>query len=348
VQTSERQLRLLVDSFPGMISVANADGWHEYANQRVLDFLGQESIGTTGWADYLHPDDTAAVVAEWFRCTSSGQPLDITYRLRRFDGVYRWIHARAEPLFDEHGKVMRWYALLVDVDDRRNAEDALRASQAELAHVTRVMTMGELVASIAHEVSQPLTVVVNNANACLELLPRGSARLEEVREALAEIIDDADRASTVITRVRQLATKAPSERALLNVRDLVADILALARHESVTRRVTIRTELSDDLPLVMADRVQLQQVLLNLMVNGMDAMGTVEESKRLLTIRVRRETRDGIPEAVVSVQDAGIGFTKEQMSRLFDAFYTTKAHGMGMGLAISRSIITAHWGQTLG
>jgi signal transduction histidine kinase len=205
--------------------------------------------------------------------------------------------------------------------------------------------MGELTASIAHEVNQPLTAVVNNANACLNLLPDGAPHLAEVRAALTEIVDDADRASAVITRVRQLAKKAPSERSLLDLKDVIMDVLALARHECATRRVIIRTELHDELPRVSGDRVQLQQVLLNLVVNGMDAMNTVEESKRVLIICTSHETGDGRREAQVSVRDAGTGFKAGEMDRIFEAFYTTKPQGMGMGLAISRSIIEAHGGR---
>jgi signal transduction histidine kinase len=240
--------------------------------------------------------------------------------------------------------------------EREQAEEALRQAQADLAHVSRVTTMGELTASIAHEANQPLTAVVNNANACLSLLdsapkrpgeggPSGAPNLEEVREALGEIIDDAHRAGAVILRVRQLAKRAAVERSLLGLRDIVKDVLALARHESFARGVSIRTELLEYLPPVMGDRVQLQQVLLNLIVNGMDAMNTVEESQRVLTICGRRETRDGKSEALLSVQDAGTGLKPEEMDRLFEAFYTTKPEGMGMGLAISRSIIEAHGGR---
>jgi signal transduction histidine kinase len=229
--------------------------------------------------------------------------------------------------------------------EREQAEEALRQAQADLAHVSRVTTMGELTASIAHEVNQPLTAVVNNANACLGLLPDSLADLQEVRDALAEIVDDTNRASAVIARVRQLAKKAPSERILMDLREVITDILGLARYESATRRVTIRTELPKELPRVSGDRVQLQQVLLNLVVNGMDAMNTVEESKRVLIICARHETRDRRTEALVSVQDSGAGFKPREMDRLFDAFYTTKPQGMGMGLAISRSIIEAHGGR---
>ncbi len=159
--------------------------------------------------------------------------------------------------------------------------------------MSRVTTVGELTASIAHEVNQPLASVINNANACLSLLPKGTRQFQEVREALAEIIQGADQASAVVTRVRQLMKKAPSERSVLNLRDVVADVLALARHETTARHVAIRTELADDLRPVMGDRVQLQQVLLNLVVNGMDAMNATVGSKRVLTIFGRRELEQG-------------------------------------------------------
>jgi signal transduction histidine kinase len=211
--------------------------------------------------------------------------------------------------------------------------------------MTRLTTMGELSASIAHEVNQPLTAVVNNANACISLLAGGAENSEEIREALTEIVDDADRASAVIQRVRQLVKRTPTERSLLDLRSVVKDVLALARYESAARAVKIRPDLPNDLPPISGDRVQIQQVLLNLVVNGMDAMNTVEESKRILIICGRRETRDGRPEVLLSVQDAGTGLNPEEVDRLFEAFYTTKPEGMGMGLAISRSIIEAHGGR---
>jgi PAS domain S-box-containing protein len=229
--------------------------------------------------------------------------------------------------------------------ERDRIHDSLRKAQANLAHVTRVTTMGELTASIAHEVNQPLTAVINNANACLGLLPDGSANLQEVREALTEIVDDADRASAVIARIRQLARKAPHEKTSLDLKDVITDVLALARYESATRQIAIRTELAAELPRILGDRVQLQQVLLNLVVNGMDAMSTIEQSQRVLTISGHHEIREGVPGALLSVQDAGIGFKAAEMARLFEAFYTTKPQGMGMGLAISRSIIEAHGGR---
>ena len=246
--------------------------------------------------------------------------------------------------------------LQTNIEDLNRTQHELHKAQAELAHMTRLTTMGELTASIAHEVNQPLTAVVNNANACISLLepapshsgeggPHGASNLEDIREALGEIRDDAERASAVVGRVRRLAKRAPVEKSLLDLKDVVKDVLALARYESVARRVTIRTDLSQELPRVSGDRVQLQQVLLNLLMNGMDAMNSIPEEKRFLLVLGKHDATAGTPAALLCVQDAGIGLKAEEMDRLFEAFYTTKPHGMGMGLAISRSIIEAHGGR---
>ena len=237
---------------------------------------------------------------------------------------------------------------VVDLSERKRAEEALHQAQAALAHVTRVTTLGELTASIAHEVNQPLAAIVNNASACLALLSHERADVEELRAALADINKDADRASVVIERVRAMAKRSAPDQIPVRLTDLVHEIVALTRAESATRRVAIRTDVPADLPLVLGDRVQLQQVLLNLVVNAMDAMSTADEGDRSLDIRGRLESLDGSPAVTISVEDRGIGLPPEELDRLFEAFYTTKPHGMGLGLAISRSIIEAHSGRLWG
>jgi FixJ family two-component response regulator/signal transduction histidine kinase len=271
-----------------------------------------------------------------------------TYRTASADGSVRYIAASGKPVFDAYGRFLGYRGVSSDVTAAVRAEQfekALHQAQAELTHVTRMTTLGEVTASFAHEVNQPLAAIVNNANACLGLLARGPRELDEVRDALGDIVSDAERASGIIQRVRALATRSPSERLPLRLENVVADVVALARTESAARRVTIRTQVPADLPVVTGDRVQLQQVLLNLLVNGMDAMDTVAAERRLLVIRGRADMQDGKPSARISVQDHGTGLKTAQRDRLFEAFYTTKPHGMGMGLAISRSIIEMHGGR---
>jgi PAS domain S-box-containing protein len=245
---------------------------------------------------------------------------------------------------DEHGQPIATLEINNDVTERKRAEDALRNAEAELARVARVTTLGEVTASFAHEVNQPLAAIVNNANACLGMLPDDRPDLLEMRDALGEIVSEGERAAAVIQRVRALATKTPAEKTPLRLQDVVEEVMGLAGTESCSRRVTIRNEVPD-LPPVVGDRVQLQQVLLNLVVNGMDAMTAVREDARLLVIGGRYDVQNGHPAATISVRDHGVGLGTVELERLFDAFYTTKPHGMGMGLAISRSIIESHGGR---
>jgi C4-dicarboxylate-specific signal transduction histidine kinase len=221
----------------------------------------------------------------------------------------------------------------------------LQKAQAELAHVTRVTTLGELAASIAHEVNQPLGAISNNVNACLRFLAAGPENLHEVKGALSDIVSGVDRANSIILRMRALAKKVPPEMTRLHLEEVVTDVLSLIHHELTRHDVTIHTELPKDLPPVPGDRVQLQQVLLNLVMNGVEAMNEVAEGERKISIRARRHEDNGGPAVLVSVQDTGAGLKPAEVDRLFEAFYTTKAHGLGMGLAISRSIIEAHGGR---
>jgi C4-dicarboxylate-specific signal transduction histidine kinase len=232
-----------------------------------------------------------------------------------------------------------------DLTERVLAAEALREVQARLEHVTRVTTLGEVTASLGHELNQPLAAIANNANACLALLPADFSDPDDLRGALADIVSDADRASAIIERVRALAKPSLPERVPVRLRDVVDDVLALVAADSNARRVALRSDIPAELPVVVGDRVQLQQVLLNLIVNGMDAMSTVKASARRIEIRGQPDVQEGHPAVRISVQDRGIGLPPEQADRFFEAFYTTKPHGMGLGLKISRSIIEAHGGQ---
>ncbi len=233
-------------------------------------------------------------------------------------------------------------ALIASLSEQKRAEEALREAQADLAHVTRVTTLGEIAASIAHEVNQPLAAVVANAEACLRWLDRGTPDLDAARRSVEWIIDDGNRAGEVIRRVRALANKSDVEKAPLDINDVVKEVIALVQGELVSHRVSLRMEFANALPVVPADRVELQQVVINLVMNGIEAMQSVTDRPRELLIR---SLQDETQQVLVSVTDCGVGISAENADRLFNAFFTTKTNGMGMGLSICRSIIEAHGGR---
>jgi PAS domain S-box-containing protein len=230
------------------------------------------------------------------------------------------------------------------ITSRKRTEEKLHQTQAELAHVTRASTMGELAASIAHEINQPLGAIVNNSNVCLQLVGATGSE-ERKREALLDIVNDANRASAIIARIRALTKGSAPETIPLGLKDVVADVLVLAQRELLENRIFVKTELAKDLPLISGDRVQLQQVLLNLVMNAIEAMSAVAANRRFLTVRAKRDELEGEPVVLISVQDSGTGLRPEDMHRLFQPFHSTKPHGMGMGLRIARSIVEGFGGR---
>jgi PAS domain S-box-containing protein len=243
---------------------------------------------------------------------------------------------------DERGAAAAILEINRDITERKRAEEALRKARTELAHVTRVMTMGELTASIAHEINQPLSGIVTNASACRRWLAGATPNLDEARDAVGRILRDGNRASDVITRIRALVRKADEEKAQLDMNHAIQEVAALAQGEVGRNRVALRMELAADVPPVLGDRVQLQQVILNLVMNGVEAMASVADRPRELLIYSRQHESDKV---LVAVQDSGIGIDRQNLEKVFNAFYTTKSQGMGMGLAISRSIVENHGGQ---
>jgi two-component system, LuxR family, sensor kinase FixL len=260
----------------------------------------------------------------------------------RRDGTQVVVASRWALQLDERAKPVAVLETNNDITERKRAEEALHKAQGELAHVTRVATLGEMTASISHEVNQPLAAVVTNANACLRWLARQSPDLDEARAAVGRIIRDGSRASEVIGRIRALVKKSPPRQDWLSINDIILEVIALARSEMHKNRVSLQTQLSDRLPLVLADRIQLQQVVLNLIINGIEAMNGIGERGRELRVSTERDGSNGV---ITAVRDSGVGLNPESLEHLFDPFYTTKPDGMGMGLAISRSIIEAHGGR---
>ena len=242
--------------------------------------------------------------------------------------------------FEEGGN--QGVAFVLDLTERKRVEGALRDAQANLAHVVRRTTLGELTASIAHEVNQPLTAVVSNAEACLRWLDRRPPDLDAVRRSVNWVIDDGNRASEVIRRVRALANKTEIEKVPLDVNDVVREVIVLVQRELTSHQVLLRMELAPTLPTILGDRVQLQQVMINLVMNGVEAMQPVTDRPRELAIRSRQ---DETQQVLVSVTDCGVGISVEDANQLFTPFFTTKSSGMGMGLPICRSIVEAHGGR---
>jgi NO-binding membrane sensor protein with MHYT domain len=230
-------------------------------------------------------------------------------------------------------------ALIASLAEQKRAEEALRGARADLARANRVTTLGELAASIAHEINQPLGAVVNNASACLRWL--AAQNTEEARQSATLVIADGHRAAEILRRIRNLVKKVPTQKDWIDINDTIRDVIALARSEAQGNRVSLQTQLADDLPLILGDRIELQQVILNLMMNAMEAMGGDGEGPRELWVSSKAES----PEVLIAVRDSGPGLDPQSGGRLFDAFYTTKPHGLGMGLAISRSIVESHGGR---
>ncbi len=344
VLASQRSLRLTIDTMPVLSWTALPDGTAEFFNKRWLDYTGlslEEAQGQ-GWAQAFHPDDLNRVNDYWRSHILSGEPGEVEARLRRFDGSYRWFLLRGNPLRDESGAIVKWYGTNTDIDDRKRAEEELTRARAELAHVARVTSLGVLTASIAHEVNQPLSGIVMNAGTCLRMLDSDPANIEGAREAARRMIRDGNRASEVVTRLRALFKGKEVVSEWVNLNDAAQEVIALSLSELESKRIIVRHEFAENLPAVKGDRIQLQQVIQNLLRNAADALSSIEDRPRQLLIRTERD--DGTNVQLI-VQDAGIGIDPEAADRLFDPFYTTKEDGTGIGLSVSRSIVEAHRGR---
>jgi PAS domain S-box-containing protein len=351
VKRSEASLQRVLDTIPVIAWCNLPDGPNEFLNQRWRDYTGmtlEESLGW-GWQAAFHPEDLPPLLQRWSQMIVSGKPEEISARIRRHDGAYRWFLIRAEPFFNEANEITRWYGTSTDIDDRKRAEEALLASerelsqiQAELANVTRVTSLGVLTASIAHEVNQPLSGIITNAGTCLRMLTAQPPDIDGALETVRRTIRDGERAANVIARLRRLYIRKDLQLAPLDLNDTIREVVSLSLGELQRNRVILRQELADDLPTVAGDRIQLQQVILNLLRNASDAMYAVEDRPRELLIRTEPDDDGSVR---LSVCDAGVGLTPQAIHKVFEPFYTTKSDGMGIGLSVSRSIIEAHRGR---
>jgi len=266
----------------------------------------------------------------------------VEYRVLRPNGEQRIVHSQGDLMKDAAGGPRRIFGTVQDITERKRAEDELRDAQMELAHVNRIAIMGQISASIAHEINQPVAAVLISAETGLRWLSRAEPDMAEAREALIRIVRDARRAGEIITRIRALTKRAVPQKDLLDLNEIIQEVIALTRSEIQRNGVSLRTQLAKSLPLVQGDRIQLQQVILNFFVNAMEAMSEVSEESRELHINTEEDGSDGV---LLAVRDSGPGVPPEGAERLFEAFYTTKPAGMGMGLSICRSIVEAHGGR---
>jgi PAS domain S-box-containing protein len=346
---ARHELQLMIDTIPVLVLRHRADGIIDYVNEVGRVYSGLTATKWTSRTSIItHPDDVPQLEAAWDVALRTGEPFESEVRLRRADGEYRWFVTRRVPL-RRGGEVIAWYAATYDIEGRKRAESELIASerrfreaQMELAHASRVVTMGQFTASIAHEVNQPLAAALTNAETALRWLARQPPDLEQTRQSIERIVSDGKRAVAIVSRIRDFSKKAPVRKESLEVNEAILEIMRLTRSAMSDNGVLVKKQLSESLPRILGDKVQLQQVILNLIMNAIEAMGEVREGPRELQISTSEAESGSV---LVAVGDSGPGLPGASPERLFDAFYTTKASGLGIGLSICRSIVEAHGGR---
>jgi PAS domain S-box-containing protein len=323
----------------GWDAAADTVFWSE-ESFRIFGYDGDITPSIETILQRIHPDDVAAVRLAMERATRDKTDFDVEHRLLMPDGSVKYLHVLARLVLDEPG-VLQFAGAIMDVTAARHAEERWQRAQSELAAITRISALGQMAASIAHEINQPLTAIVTSGQACLRWLNREIPQIDAASAAVRRIIGDGQRASEVVQSIRALVRKTGQQMTELNLNGAVEDIIPLVRREILDNHVSLRVELAPDLPVVDGDRVQLQQVIINFVINGVQSMAGITDRARQLVIRTQTDEQGDV---LLAVQDAGAGIAPDNEPRLFEAFFTTKSDGMGMGLAICRSIIEAHGG----
>jgi len=344
LRESEARYRALVMAGANMVWQADAKGEGFLATPGWLELTGQseDDVKALGWLDALHPKDQERSERLWRQSMAQKCMYENEFQVRTRDRSYRHFHVQAVPILSSDSEVREWIGAAVDVTEQKDAALAVQRHRDELAHVARISTMGELAASLAHELNQPLTAILSNAQAAQRLLAANPPDVGEVREILHDIVEDDRRAGEIVRRVRELVRKGDLEAAELDLAVLIRDVLRLLHSDAILHNVHIVLEMAADAPKILGDRVQLQQVMLNLLLNAFQAMKNSPVRERQVTLRSRFAKGNTM---IVAVRDHGVGLREDQLEKMFQPFYTTKKDGLGMGLAISRSIIESHGGR---
>jgi PAS domain S-box-containing protein len=341
LQEREHELLGIVETIPSMLWSVSPTGQTTYLSQRVLEYCGAplEELVNRGWERFIHPDDREETTKAFDRAISSGESYSAIHRLQRADGEYRWHHSMGEPLRDPHGKIIQWYGLATDIDERKRAEDHLRDMRIKLTSASRIATLAELSASIAHELNQPLMSILANAQAGKRWLAANPPNLRETNASIERIIRDARAADEVMQHIRALFKQEPFEKKQVSIRDVLSEAVRFLHGDPRKHDVPIDWQLDDNLPTVSVDLTQIQQVFINLISNAMEAL----EGSQISPHIIFRASATDQNQMLIQVIDNGPGVSDQE--RIFDAFVTTKKNGMGVGLAVSRSIVEAHGGR---
>jgi len=341
---SEARYRALVMATANMVWQANAKGEGFLVSPRWQELTGQseDDASNFGWLKALHPKDQERSERLWKQAMTQKRMYEDEFQVRARDRSYRHFHVQAVPIITPDGAVHEWIGAAVDITQERETALTVQRQRDELAHVARISTMGELAASLAHELNQPLTAILTNAQAAQRFLAADPASVGEVRDILRDIVEDDRRAGEVIRRVRELVRKRNLEIAALDLETIVRDVVMLIHSDAILHNVNILLQMDPGAPKVHGDKVQLQQVVLNLLLNAFQAMKDCPVTERQVTVRT--ELDDG-HKVIVAVSDRGEGLKDDQLDKIFQPFYTTKENGLGLGLAISRSIVEAHGGR---